>query len=242
MMRPDSIAREVFGDDFVDHFGATREHEVRLWNAAVTNWEGKCWQLSFTLFVDQALQLKDTLNLHKKLQDLYGRIYIPTTEFLDCDMHWRYLSLPAGIWYVSIIISPGALPIIIRHSACQRLDQVSVWRRRIVPSTFGQVKHSNTPSRPLYDRRAHNRLQMQYSVPRAGIMSLYFRICFPNDALIAPSSSSASSLLIREVICLAREILKLHIRDRPVYFLIEQRRLRHEIPVISLHARLFPLH
>ncbi|KAG2139599.1 glutamine synthetase guanido kinase [Suillus bovinus] len=39
MMRPDSIAREVFGDDFVDHFGATREHEVRLWNAAVTNWE-----------------------------------------------------------------------------------------------------------------------------------------------------------------------------------------------------------
>ncbi|KAG1759849.1 glutamine synthetase guanido kinase [Suillus occidentalis] len=39
MMKPDSIAREVFGDDFVDHFGATREHEVRLWNAAVTNWE-----------------------------------------------------------------------------------------------------------------------------------------------------------------------------------------------------------
>lgn len=39
MMKSDSIAREVFGDDFVDHFGATREHEVRLWNAAVTNWE-----------------------------------------------------------------------------------------------------------------------------------------------------------------------------------------------------------
>ncbi|KAG2361971.1 glutamine synthetase guanido kinase [Suillus spraguei] len=39
MMRPDSIAREVFGDDFVNHFGATREHEVRLWNTAVTNWE-----------------------------------------------------------------------------------------------------------------------------------------------------------------------------------------------------------
>ena len=42
MMRPDSIAREpeVFGNDFVDHFGGTREHEVRLWNQAVTNWEG----------------------------------------------------------------------------------------------------------------------------------------------------------------------------------------------------------
>lgn len=42
MMRPDSIAREpeVFGDEFVDHFGGTRLHEARLWSAAVTNWEG----------------------------------------------------------------------------------------------------------------------------------------------------------------------------------------------------------
>ncbi|RDB22260.1 Type-1 glutamine synthetase 2 [Hypsizygus marmoreus] len=42
MMRPDSIAREdplMFGNDFVDHFGGTRLHEVRLWNQAVTNWE-----------------------------------------------------------------------------------------------------------------------------------------------------------------------------------------------------------
>ncbi|KAG6376204.1 hypothetical protein JVT61DRAFT_2179 [Boletus reticuloceps] len=41
MMRPGSIAREVFGDEFVDHYGGTREHEVRLWNQAVTNWEGR---------------------------------------------------------------------------------------------------------------------------------------------------------------------------------------------------------
>jgi glutamine synthetase len=42
MMRPDSIAREpeIFGNAFVDHYGGTREHEVRLWNQAVTNWEG----------------------------------------------------------------------------------------------------------------------------------------------------------------------------------------------------------
>ena len=40
-MKSGSIAREVFGDEFVDHFGGTREHEVKLWNAAVTNWEGK---------------------------------------------------------------------------------------------------------------------------------------------------------------------------------------------------------
>jgi len=39
MMRPGSIAREVFGDEFVDHYGGTREHEVRLWNQAVTDWE-----------------------------------------------------------------------------------------------------------------------------------------------------------------------------------------------------------
>lgn len=42
MMDRDSIAREpeMFGDVFVDHFGGTREHEVKLWNEAVTNWEG----------------------------------------------------------------------------------------------------------------------------------------------------------------------------------------------------------
>ena len=42
MMAPGSIAREedVFGNDFVEHFGGTREHEVKLWNEAVTNWEG----------------------------------------------------------------------------------------------------------------------------------------------------------------------------------------------------------
>ncbi|KAH9930739.1 uncharacterized protein B0H18DRAFT_1083811 [Fomitopsis serialis] len=41
MMRAESIAREeaVFGNDFVDHFGGTRQHEVQLWNQAVTNWE-----------------------------------------------------------------------------------------------------------------------------------------------------------------------------------------------------------
>jgi glutamine synthetase len=39
MMRKESIAREVFGDEFVDHFGGTREHEVRLWDEAVTDWE-----------------------------------------------------------------------------------------------------------------------------------------------------------------------------------------------------------
>ncbi|KAH8827026.1 hypothetical protein DL96DRAFT_1605208 [Flagelloscypha sp. PMI_526] len=41
MMGKDSIAREenVFGNEFVEHFGGTREHEVKLWNEAVTSWE-----------------------------------------------------------------------------------------------------------------------------------------------------------------------------------------------------------
>lgn len=37
-MARDSVAREVLGDEFVDHFGGTREHETRLWDEAVTDW------------------------------------------------------------------------------------------------------------------------------------------------------------------------------------------------------------
>jgi glutamine synthetase len=50
MMHPDSVAREdsVFGNDFVDHFGGTRQHEIRVWNEAVTNWEGECHNLHVT--------------------------------------------------------------------------------------------------------------------------------------------------------------------------------------------------
>ncbi|RMX75022.1 hypothetical protein D0869_12011 [Hortaea werneckii] len=35
--RRESVAREVFGDEFVEHFSGTREHEVRLWEEAVTD-------------------------------------------------------------------------------------------------------------------------------------------------------------------------------------------------------------
>lgn len=37
-IRKDSVAREVFGDEFVEHFGGTREHEIKLWDEAVTDW------------------------------------------------------------------------------------------------------------------------------------------------------------------------------------------------------------
>lgn len=39
--RKESIAREIFGDEFVEHFGGTREHEIRVWDEAVTDWEMK---------------------------------------------------------------------------------------------------------------------------------------------------------------------------------------------------------
>lgn len=37
--RKDSVAREVFGNDFVEHYAGTREHENRVWEEAVTGWE-----------------------------------------------------------------------------------------------------------------------------------------------------------------------------------------------------------
>jgi glutamine synthetase len=38
-MAEKSLAREVFGNDFVDHFGGTRQHEIRQFEEAVTDWE-----------------------------------------------------------------------------------------------------------------------------------------------------------------------------------------------------------
>ncbi|KAF2098286.1 glutamine synthetase-like protein [Rhizodiscina lignyota] len=36
-----SIARNILGDEFVDHYAGTRDHELRLWEEAVTDWEFK---------------------------------------------------------------------------------------------------------------------------------------------------------------------------------------------------------
>lgn len=38
MMRKESVCRQVLGNGFVEHFGGTREHEIRLWDEAVTDW------------------------------------------------------------------------------------------------------------------------------------------------------------------------------------------------------------
>jgi glutamine synthetase len=40
-LRESTIARDWFGDDFVDHFAATREWEWRQWLDGVTDWELK---------------------------------------------------------------------------------------------------------------------------------------------------------------------------------------------------------
>lgn len=39
MLAANSMARQVLGDEFVDHFGATREHEWEKFMATVTGWE-----------------------------------------------------------------------------------------------------------------------------------------------------------------------------------------------------------
>ncbi|KAI5795521.1 hypothetical protein EDC01DRAFT_52876 [Geopyxis carbonaria] len=41
MVETDSVARQVLGDAFVDHYAGTRRHEVKLWEQAVTDWEVK---------------------------------------------------------------------------------------------------------------------------------------------------------------------------------------------------------
>jgi glutamine synthetase len=38
-LRESSAARELFGDDFVEHFAATREWEEREFRKAITDWE-----------------------------------------------------------------------------------------------------------------------------------------------------------------------------------------------------------
>jgi len=41
IFRESEVARDWFGDDFVEHFAATREWEWRQWQDAVTDWELK---------------------------------------------------------------------------------------------------------------------------------------------------------------------------------------------------------
>lgn len=33
-----SVARQIFGDEFVDHFAISRRHELKQWDEAVTDW------------------------------------------------------------------------------------------------------------------------------------------------------------------------------------------------------------
>jgi glutamine synthetase len=39
MAQPHSVARQVLGDSFVDHYVKVKEHEWRLWQTAVTDFE-----------------------------------------------------------------------------------------------------------------------------------------------------------------------------------------------------------
>ena len=39
MNEANSLARKILGDVFVDHYCATRYHECKEWDQAITNWE-----------------------------------------------------------------------------------------------------------------------------------------------------------------------------------------------------------
>jgi glutamine synthetase len=39
LFRSSKIARQIFGDEFVDHYAATRDWETRQFRRAVTDWE-----------------------------------------------------------------------------------------------------------------------------------------------------------------------------------------------------------
>ena len=41
IFRRSAVARDFLGDDFVEHFAATREWEYRQWQDGVTDWELK---------------------------------------------------------------------------------------------------------------------------------------------------------------------------------------------------------
>lgn len=88
MTRSGSVAREVFGDDFVEHFGGTREHEVALWNSAVTNWEGSSPMVVLALdagsLIGPLIQWSDTWNLRNillrpSLTDIISILYSTTS-------------------------------------------------------------------------------------------------------------------------------------------------------------------
>ena len=58
-----SVAREVFGDEFVEHFGGTRDHEIRLWEEAVTDWYVERSFASFLLVFLESLQAAEMASL-----------------------------------------------------------------------------------------------------------------------------------------------------------------------------------
>lgn len=58
--RPESLAREVMGDYFVDHFAGTREHELEVFRKAVTDWEGGFFFL-FVFFLASRLTCREGL-------------------------------------------------------------------------------------------------------------------------------------------------------------------------------------
>ena len=70
--RPESVAREVFGDEFVEHYAGTREHEIRLWDEAVTDWYVLLWLGAFHLRANiYSGRFDDISKLYNDLQNTW---------------------------------------------------------------------------------------------------------------------------------------------------------------------------
>lgn len=97
-MRKESVAREVFGDEFVEHFGGTREHETRLWDEAVTDWYEVDRNLNGTGYSKLMLhQGGSTLYRNRLMQslDLSSECWVVRNDAwvvqeAVCDAAWSY--------------------------------------------------------------------------------------------------------------------------------------------------------
>jgi glutamine synthetase len=81
-MAKDSIAREIFGDEFVDHFGGTREHEIRLWDEAVTDWSAYPFPKLQCSVVNYTSGRSSVISKWSKFGDNMNQ-RVPTTRFFS---------------------------------------------------------------------------------------------------------------------------------------------------------------
>ena len=72
-MKQSKIAKELFGDDFVDHFTKTREWEWREFSKEVTDWETKRYFEIFNNLIISDYILSKSLNFKSKYKFIWEK-------------------------------------------------------------------------------------------------------------------------------------------------------------------------